>query len=38
MEEKSKKEDNGFECKVCKMTFTTKKDYERHMREHHKND
>lgn len=35
MGEKSEKEENKFECKVCEMTFPTRQDYERHMKKHH---
>lgn len=38
MEDKSKKEDNRFECKVCQMAFPTREDYERHKQKHHEND
>ncbi|MDK2825226.1 Zinc finger domain-containing protein, C2H2 type [Methanolobus vulcani] len=35
METNTHNKGNKFECEVCKMTFPTKEEYEKHMRENH---
>ncbi|MHC1754619.1 MAG: hypothetical protein AB9861_04175 [Methanosarcina sp.] len=35
VQERDSEEEQKFECSVCRMTFATRAEYEKHMREKH---